>query len=185
MKHQLIPSRKRLPVTTLVCLLLFLAACQNSVDEPSLSCPDMKMSATIDGHKRSMSLTTGIIFRAKTDSGDIKYLSMETISDTFKVILNLTDGMYSENDALNDSLRLDTFPFSLTSPPTDKKGLVVAAFSNNGGGYNYLNTDTSNIIIRRINTKTKKVTGSFFFMANNRTITGGGYFENACFVSLQ
>lgn len=169
----------------MVSFFLFLAACQNSVDEPSLSCPDMKMTATIAGRSSVMNLTSGLLFRAKTDSGDVKYLSMETISDTFKVVLNLTDGMYNENDAKNDSLRLDTFPFSLTDPKMTKKGLVVAAYSNNSGGYNYLTTDTSNIIIRKINTKAQTVSGSFFFMANNRTVTGEGSFENACYLSLQ
>jgi hypothetical protein len=183
MKHQLIPSGNKLPLTAMAGFFLFLAACQNDVDGPSLSCPQMKMTATIAGRSSLMSLTNGVLFRTETDSGGIKMLNLETVSDTFKVVLNLTDGGYDSNALKNDSIHLDTFPFSRLGP--QKKGKVVAAFLGNGGNYNFLVTDTSHIIIRKINTKTQTISGSFFFMAENRTITGGGSFENACYVSLQ
>jgi hypothetical protein len=183
MKHHFIPNRKTLPLTAVASFFLFFAACQNDVDGPSLSCPAMKMTATIAGHQSAMTLTNSIIFRSATDSGGLKMLNMETVSDSFKVVFNLTDGMYDENALKNDSIHLDTFRFSRLGP--QKKGLVAAGFLNNGGTFNLLTTDTSHIIISKINTRTQTISGSFFFMADNRTITGGGSFENACYVSLQ
>ncbi|HEY9259894.1 hypothetical protein [Chitinophaga sp.] len=182
MKHQLIPSRKTLPLATMVCFFLFFTACQNDGDGPSLSCPEMKMSAIIGGRERAMTLTNSIIFRSKTDSGGHKLLNMESISDTFKVVFNLTDGMYNENALKNDSIHLDTFRFSRLGP---QNGLVAVGFMNNSGSFDLLTTDTSNIIIRKINTQTQTISGSFFFIADNQTVTGGGSFENACYVSLQ
>ena len=183
MKHQLIPSRKTLPFVTMVSFFLFLMACQNSEDGPSLSCPNMKMTTTIAGQMRFMSLTNSIVFRKNTDSGGIKLLNMEATSDTFKVVFNLTDGMYGENALKNDSIHLDTFCFSRLGP--QKKGLVAAAYLNSSGAFDFLTTDTSHIIISKINTRTQTISGSYFFMADNRTVTGGGSFENACYVSLQ
>jgi len=183
MKHQLIPSRKTLSLTAMVCFFLFSVACQNSDDGPSLSCPNMKMTATIAGQIRFMTLTNSIIFRKNTDTGGIKLLNIEAASDSFKVVFNLTDGMYNENALKNDSIHLDTFRFSRFGP--QKKGLVAAAFLNGSGAFDFLVTDTSHIIISKINTRTQTISGSYFFMADNRTITGGGSFENACYVSLQ
>ncbi|MGO4294654.1 hypothetical protein [Chitinophaga sp. RAB17] len=183
MKHQLIPRRKTLLLAAMATFFLLFPACQNDTDGPSFSCPEMKMTATIAGRSSAMTLTNSIIFRSITDSGSHKLLNMETISDTFKIVFNLTDGMFDENAIKNDSLHLDTFRFSRLGP--QKKGLVAAAFLNNNGNFDFLTTDTSNIIIRKINTRAQTISGSFFFMANDRTITGGGSFENACYVSLQ
>jgi hypothetical protein len=109
---------------------------------------------------------------------------MEAVSDTFKVVFNLTDGLFDEMALKNDSLHLDTYSFPSGNFP--EKGLVVAAVMAPGAGdYQFLTTDTSSITIRKINTKTKVLSGRFFFMANNRTVTGEGTFKNACYVSLQ
>ena len=183
MKHAIIPTKIALLLLA-AYLLPFLTACQNTVDEPSLSCPEMNMTAAIQGRERTMNLSSSIIFRQQTDSGGLKFLSMETVSDTFKVVFNLTDGLFDEIALKNDSLHLDTYSFSAGDSP--KKGLVVAAIMEPGtGDYQFLTTDTSSITIRKINTKTKVLSGRFFFMANSRTITGEGTFKNACYVSLQ
>lgn len=131
-----------------------------------------------------MNLSSSLIFRQQTDSGGLKFLSMETVSDTFKVVLNLTDGLFDEIALKNDSLFLGTYSFPATSSP--RKGVVVAAIMQQGSGdYNFLTTDTSSITIYKINTRTRVLSGKFFFMANNRTVTGEGSFKNTCYVSLQ
>lgn len=183
MKHQLIPFGKALPFVAVVSFFLSLAACQNDIDGPSLSCPEMKMTVNIGDRSSAMSLSSSIIFRTQTDSGGQKFLNMETVSDTFKVILNLTDGGYNDIALKDDSLRLDTFFFSRTG--VEKNGLVAAAIMNNSGNYDFQTTDTSWIIIRKMNTRTQTISGSFFFMTDNQNISGAGSFENACYVSLQ
>jgi len=183
MKHQLIPFGK--PLTCIaISLLLTLSACQNGVDTPSLSCPEMKMTAAIDGRSRPMSLSNSILFRkAEDDEGGEKFFSMEAISDTFKIVLNLTDRAPDATSLKNDSLRLDTFFYSRTGPI--KGGLVAASIIDHTGNYNTAVTDTSYIIIKKVNTRNQTISGSFFFMADNLGISGEGAFENACYVSLQ
>lgn len=184
MKYLIIPTKSALLLSAALYLCLFLTACQNTVDEPSLSCPEMNMTAAIQGQRSAMNLSSSIIFRQQTDSGGLKFLSMETISDTFKVVLNLTDGLFDEIAIKNDSLFLGTYNFPATTSP--RKGVVVAAImQQDGGDYNFLTTDTSSITIYKINTRTRVLSGKFFFMANNRTVTGEGSFKNACYVSLQ
>ena len=182
MKHQLIPFGKT-QAWLVISFFLSFSACQNDVDSPSLSCPEMKMTSTIEGRSRQMSLSSSIIFRSSTDSGGQKFLNMETISDTFKIVLNLTDGGYDELALKNDSLRLDTFFYSRTG--SVKHGLVAAAIIDNTGNYNPAITDTSYIVIKKVNTRGQTISGRFFFMADNRSISGEGAFENACYLSLQ
>lgn len=182
MKHQLTPTKSIGLLIAFASIFLFANACQNSIDDPSLSCPGLIMTTTIGPHVNVMHFSSGIIFRSTTDSGGLKLLNIETASDSVKIAFNLTDGMYDENAMKNDSLHRDTFYFP--HPGAPGKGLVVVSFANTNGNFDLITTDTSQIIISKINTKTQTISGSFFFMANSRTVTGRGSFENACYVSL-
>ncbi|RBL93618.1 hypothetical protein DF182_14015 [Chitinophaga flava] len=128
-----------------------------------------------------MNLSTSTIFRQQLDGGGTKMLSMEAVSDSFKLVLNLMDGPYPDATIGNDSLKLKTYVYSKTARL--QSGLVVAAISNMGV-YNYLNTDTSSITLDFINTKLKKVSGHFYFEADGHKVTGSGEFRNACYVTL-
>ncbi|MFY0253150.1 hypothetical protein ACDQ55_04265 [Chitinophaga sp. 30R24] len=185
MKHYYILSGKLLPrIIAVSCLFSILLSCQNTVDTPTMGCSDMDMTTTIQNKARTMNLTSSILFRQHSRNGGAKYLSIEAVSDTFKVILNLEDSRFEDDaDLSNDSIHLDTFLFSRTGP--QKGGLVVGAWKNSFGDYDYLTTDTSSITIKKINTKKKTISGSFYFLANDRKVLGEGSFENACYLSLQ
>ncbi|MBO9731940.1 MAG: hypothetical protein J7623_25080 [Chitinophaga sp.] len=182
MKHQFTPAKNTWLLTAFASIFLSLAACQNVIDDPPLSCPALKMTATIGTKVNIMHFSSGIIFRSRTDSGGLKLLNIETASDSVKIVFNLTDGMYDESAMKNDSLHRDTFYFPHRGAPG--KGLVVVSVANNNGNFDLLTTDTSQIIIDKVNTRAKTISGSFSFMANSGTVTGRGTFENACYVSL-
>lgn len=181
---QPIPYKLTLLLTAaLYALILGFAACQHPIDDPSFSCPGMDMTASVNGQIRKMMQTNSILFRQETDSGGIKYWSMESISDSFKIVLNVTDGMFDQNAIKNDTIHLDTFIFRQGSTNPIHKGLVMAGIHNANGIYDFFNTDSSAIIIRWINTKRQLISGSFFFTGNNKRITGSGTFNSACYVT--
>ncbi|NLR65086.1 hypothetical protein HGH92_12285 [Chitinophaga varians] len=173
--------RSKTVVPVLTAILLCMAACQHSIDTPILSCPEMTMTGTVQNTTRTLNLSTSTLFRQQLDSGGVKFLSMEAVSDSFKFVLNLMDGPYSDPAISNDSLKLKTYVYSKSRRL--QGGLVVAAM-NNVGDYTYLNTDTSAITLTFINTKLKKVSGTYYFEAEGRKITGSGTFQNACYVTL-
>lgn len=181
---QPITYRQTLLLTAVLYAFIFgFAACQHPIDNPSFSCPDMDMTASINGQTRKMMQTNSILFRQETDSGGLKYWSMESISDSFKIVLNVTDGMFSQDAIKNDTIRLDTFTFRRGSTNPIHKGLVMAGIYNANGSYDFLNTDSSAIIIRWINTKRQLISGSFFFTGDNQRITGSGTFNSACYIT--
>ncbi|MBC9933597.1 hypothetical protein [Chitinophaga qingshengii] len=128
-----------------------------------------------------MNLSTSTLFRQQMDTGAVKFLSIEAVSDSFKIVLNLMDGPYPDAAIKNDSLKLKTYVYSKSRHL--QGGLVVGAIKTLVD-YDYLQTDTSSITLTFINTKLKKVSGSYYFEANGRTISGSGIFRNACYVTL-
>lgn len=162
-------------------LCSILSGCQNLIDTPQLSCPSMKMSVNLREITKKMQLNSNVIFKTQTDSGGIKYLSTEALCDSFKILFNLKDGMFSEQSMLNDSFHLHTYPF--LKGKIDG-GLVVIAMATDQG-YNFLETDTSSITLTRMNLKTQTISGYFYFEAGDGKVTGNGIFESACYVSLE
>jgi hypothetical protein len=183
MKHYLVPTNNALPLMALLCFLLILAACQHDVDPPSLSCPEMQMVTTIGTSSNPMTFSRSLLFRERTDTGGLKFLSVETVSDSCRVVFNLTDGMYDEAGLKNDSLHLKTYTYTRQGMQTG--GLVAVAVKNNNGEFTYLTTDSSSVTVRKMNLRTQTISGSFYFTDNEKKIKGAGTFENACYVSLQ
>ncbi|SKA17598.1 hypothetical protein SAMN04488128_1021349 [Chitinophaga eiseniae] len=181
MKNQHSVHRKKTVVLVSTVVMLCMAACQRNIDTPILSCPEMTMTGTVQNTTRSMNLSTSTLFRQQLDSGGVKFLSIEAVNDSFKLVLNLMDGPYGDPAIGNDSLKLKTYVYSKARRL--QGGLVVAAI-NNSADFDYLRTDTSSITITFINTKLKKVSGTFYFEADNHKVTGSGTFQNACYVTL-
>lgn len=168
--------------------MLFLAgaigftACQNVIDEPTLSCPEMVFTYTTEGKTTPLNLSSSLLFRAETDSGGQKYVSIEAISDSMKVILNLFDGMYVDSLLANDSIKLKTYTFSRKTK--EQGGLVMVGTRLPGYDYHFPDTDSSSITITRINTKRKTITGYYYYTAGGNTVKGQGTFQNTCYTSL-
>ncbi|WP_142684660.1 hypothetical protein [Chitinophaga polysaccharea] len=181
MKHYLVPAVNTLPLMALLCILL--TSCQHGEDLPSLSCPEMQMVTTIGNTTSTMSFSRSLLFRERTDTGGLKFLSVETVSDSCKVVFNLTDGMYDEPGLRNDSLHLKTYTY--TRQGAQSGGLVAVAVKNNNGEFTFLTTDSSSVTIRKMNLRSQTISGSFYFVDNEKKIDGSGTFENACYVSLQ
>lgn len=179
MKKTFTPYWKTLTMAAFI--LSSLLSCQQSADTPSLSCPGMTMIVKTAYSSHVMQLKSNVIFRQHTDSGGIKFMSAEAVSDSLKIILNLRDGMFDEAKMNDDSLHLITYSFK---KGMKKDGLVVAALKMNGGYNNYLDTDTSSITLTKMNLKTQTVSGRFYLKTANGEITGNGTFENACYTSL-
>ncbi|MEC5147654.1 hypothetical protein [Chitinophaga sp. 212800010-3] len=182
MKHLFASSRCLRLLLAMGCLL---AACKsNSVDTPAISCPNMKMAVTVGTRSDSLNFTRGLLIRQRTDSGILKLLSVETISDSFKVILNISDGIYDETSMKDDSLHLKTYTYSRLGRP--QGGLVVVGMRKiPGTPFDFLTTDSSSITLERVNVTTKTITGTFYFTDKSRAISGSGRFETACFLSLE
>lgn len=183
MKHYPLQTNHALPVMALLYTLFLFPACQQDVDSPSITCPGMQMTATIENRTIEMNYSKSLLFRQQTDTGGLKFLSVETVSDSIKIVLNLTDGMYEDGALLNDSLHLKTYTFSRRSYQSG--GLVAVAIRDGSGQFNFLTTDTSSVTIRRVNTKSQTISGSFYFADNDNKINGTGIFNNACYLSLQ
>lgn len=183
MKHYLLQTNHVLPVMALLYIVFFFPACQQDVDSPSISCPNMLMTTNIENRTITMSYSKSLLFRQQTDTGGLKFLSVETVSDSVKIVLNLTDGIYEDGSLLNDSLHLKTYTFSRRSYQSG--GLVAVAIRDGSGQFNFLTTDTSSVTIRRVNTRSQTISGSFYFADNDKKISGTGTFDNACYLSLQ
>lgn len=182
MKNQHSEHRRKTVVPVFTALMLLcMTACQHDIETPVLSCPEMKMAGTVQNTSRPMSLSTSTLFRQQMDTGAVKFLSIEAVSDSFKIVLNLMDGPYPDATINNDSLKLKTYVYSKSRRL--QGGLVVAA-TRSVVDYNYLQTDTSSITLTFINTKLKKVSGTYYFEAAGHTISGSGTFQNACYVTL-
>ncbi|NSL89575.1 hypothetical protein [Chitinophaga solisilvae] len=181
MKHQL-NFKSPLAVAAVIALSVCTNACQSDFNTPIISCPNMSMSATLENTTRSMQLSTNTIFRQQIDSGGAKYLSLEAVSDSIRIVINVVDGVYPDHKLADDSLRLKTYIFSRAAKL--QGGLVAGAVKTGQEDYRYLTTDTSSVTITRVNTKLKTVTGTFYFEASNRTVKGSGVFVSACYVSL-
>ncbi|RAK41949.1 UNVERIFIED_ORG: hypothetical protein DFS12_1011310 [Chitinophaga ginsengisegetis] len=167
----------------LLCFLVMLSACQHEVDPPSLSCPEMQMVTTIGTSNNTMTFSRSLLFRERTDTGGLKFLSVETVSDSCRVVFNLTDGMYDEAGLKNDSLHLKTYTYTRQGIQTG--GLVAVAIKNSNGEFTYLTTDSSSVTVRKMNLRAQTISGTFYFTDNEKKISGTGTFENACYVSLQ
>ncbi|RFS23284.1 hypothetical protein DVR12_09700 [Chitinophaga silvatica] len=165
----------------ILILLIPLMSCQNLIDTPSLSCPSMKMMVNIGETTRVMNFVSNVIFNQHTDSGGIKFMSTEATCDSFKVLLNLRDTLYTDLELTNDSLHLRTYEFM---KGVKNDGLVIIAIAT-PQGYKFLETDTSSITIRRINTKNQTVTGFFYLETGNKAKVATGTFENTCYVRLE
>jgi hypothetical protein len=161
-------------------IIIAFASCQQSDDNPPLSCPNMKMIVNTQNSSSLLQLRSNVIFRQHTDSGGFKYMSTEAVSDSLKVIFNLRDGMFEDPKMVDDSLHLKTYTYV---KGIENNGLVVVALKNNGG-YDYLQTDSSSITLTRMNLKKQTVSGEFYFKAQNGAVTGNGTFENACYTPL-
>ncbi|HWV68421.1 hypothetical protein [Chitinophaga sp.] len=181
MKHYLAPAINTLPLMALLCILL--TACQHDEDLPSLTCPEMQMVTIIGNSTSVMNFSRSLLFRERTDTGGLKFLSVETVSDSCKVVFNLTDGMYDETGLRDDSLHLKTYTYTRQGAQTG--GLVAVAVKNTNGEFSFLTTDSSSVTIRKMNFRTRTISGSFYFVDNEKKINGAGTFENACYVSLQ
>lgn len=181
MKHSLVPAIKTLPLMAFLGILL--TACQHGEDLPSLSCPEMQMVTNIGNTTSTMSFSRSLLFRERTDTGGLKFLSVETVSDSCRVVFNLTDGMYDETGLRNDSLHLKTYTY--TRQGAQSGGLVAVAVKNSNGEFTFLTTDSSSVTIRKMNLRSQTISGSFYFVDNEKKIDGAGTFENACYVSLQ
>ncbi|HEY8956529.1 hypothetical protein [Chitinophaga sp.] len=181
MKHFHVPAINRLPLVALLCILM--GACQHGDDLPSLSCPEMQMVTNIGNTTNIMSFSRSLLFRERTDTGGLKFLSVETVSDSCRVVFNLTDGMYDEAGLRNDSLHLKTYTY--TRHGAQSGGLVAVAVKNSNGEFTFLTTDSSSVTIRKMNLRSQTISGSFYFVDNEKKINGAGTFENACYVSLQ
>ncbi|CAL1520969.1 hypothetical protein [Chitinophaga sp. MM2321] len=181
MKNRSTAPKKTRLLPALAFIVLLCYACQGNIDTPELSCPEMSMTATLGNNTHALNLIANTIFRQKTDTGGHKYLSLEAVSDSLKVIINVTDGIYTGAQLADDTFHLKDYYYSKAA--NLQGGLVVAA-EKNSLDYTYFTTDTSCVIITKINTANKTVSGRFYFAANSRTITGSGIFEHACYVSL-
>ncbi|SHM33995.1 hypothetical protein SAMN05444266_107449 [Chitinophaga jiangningensis] len=159
-----------------------LSACQNIIDEPTLSCPEMVFNFNTEGKTTPLNLSSSLLFRAETDSGGQKYVSIEGISDSMKVIINLFDGMYVDSLLSNDSIRLKTYTYSRKAKV--EGGLIIIGTRVPGFDYHFLETDTSSITITRINTRKKTITGYYYYANTGNTVTGQGVFQNTCYSSL-
>ncbi|WP_143308413.1 hypothetical protein [Chitinophaga vietnamensis] len=157
-----------------------LVSCQTSVDTPIINCPGMSIMGRIGDTSSRLNLSGATLFRQENDSAFSKYLSIEALSDSMKVIINIIDGPYTDGKIADDSIHTQTYYFSRSRKI--QGGLVVAGVRSLGD-YNYLTTDSSQVTITRINTKHQTVSGNYTFYANGN-ITGSGVFDNVCYVSL-
>ncbi|MBV8254548.1 MAG: hypothetical protein JO154_18245 [Chitinophaga sp.] len=142
----------------------------------------MVFNVSSGGTIRNLNLSSSVLFRQETDSGGRKYLSMEAINDSMKIIININDGIYPDEELMNDSIQFKTYQYSRNTG--QQGGLVVAGVRTpTAYGYDYLQTDTSSVTITRINPKKKTVTGYYYFKAANN-VKGEGVFQNTCYLSL-
>ncbi|NIG52284.1 hypothetical protein F3J22_02215 [Chitinophaga sp. Cy-1792] len=168
----------------LVVLLISGVACQNTIDGPSMNCPGMSFQLNLNNLPYALNLSSSTFFRQKTDSGGRKYLSIEAVNDSVKIIINVNDGMYSDSLIQNDSITYKTYSYSKSSKV--QGGLVIVGIQVPGDyGYKYLDTDTSSVTITKINPQTKKVYGYYYVSSSGHTVLGSGSFESTCYLSLR
>ncbi len=132
---------------------------------------------------KNLNLSSSVLFRQETDSGGRKYLSIEALNDSMKIIININDGLYVDSLLMNDTIQSKTYFYSRKTGL--QGGLVVAGIRvPTAYGYDYLQTDSSSVTIMRINPKKRTVTGYYYFSAANNTFQGEGVFQNTCYLSL-
>ncbi len=163
-----------------MCCIAF-SACQNDYEMPPFNCESVSEHFIFNEKTIPLKLVYSNLFRLETDSGNYKYLGMESISDSFKIVLNIHHGPYTSEQLASDSIPLGDYSYS-TNRPTNTGSIAVGIKSQNG--YQFLNIDTASIILSRINIKRQVVSGTFYFRTKD-AITSTGTFNDACYLSLK
>ncbi|WP_326461802.1 hypothetical protein [Chitinophaga sp.] len=159
------------------------AACEDNYNTPSFSCNNYYMDLVLHDSTYALKVSNNTLFRIPSDSGGSKYITMETLTDSFKVIFNLRDGLYQGDDLLTDSLPLKTYTYP-AHRDSIVSGLVVVAVKT-GNEFRFADTDTSSVTITRWSTSKQTMSGSYYFESNNHTFKGKGTFNKVCFTPLR
>jgi len=163
-----------------MCCISFFA-CQNDYQMPPFNCESVSANLAFNEKNIPLKLAYSNLFRLETDSGNYKYLGMESISDSFKVVLNIHHGPYSSEQIANDSLPLGDY--SYVAGRLSNTGSIAVGIKTQTG-FQFVNIDTASISISRINIKRQVVSGTFYFRTKDAAI-GTGMFNDACYLSLK
>ncbi|GAA0532223.1 hypothetical protein [Chitinophaga japonensis] len=174
-----------LPFLTVAVLWGVCCACESDYNAPSFSCSGYTFDLSLqDSTSSTLALSNNTYFRTPTDTGGYKYITLEAVVDSFKIIFNLKDGPYYDDATLwNDNFPVKTYRYRRYTDSA-ASGLVVAGIRA-GDSFQYLDTDTSSITLTEWNAAAQTMTGHYYFEADNRSYKGQGTFSNVCFISLK
>ena len=176
--------RKLLPFVKVALIWGVSCACESNDSTPSFSCSGYSMLLTLqDSSQHSLQVSNNTFFRTPSDTGGIKYVSLETNTDSIKIIFNLKDGLYPDSQLWNDSLPSKTYTYSRTAPSLIG-GLVVVGVKQ-GDNFQFADTDSSSITITNWDIRKQTMSGRYYFKSNQHDRSGTGTFTNVCFVSLK
>lgn len=170
-------------LVTASCLLMLAAnSCKRSGDTPPYNCTSAAMQLQVNGKNTNLRVINNTLFRSRTDTGKFKLMSLEALSDSVRLVLNIKDGPYEDASLGSDALLLKTYSFS---KGTSNNGGFMVFGVKSGSGYRFADTDTSAITINKISLEEHIISGTYYFEADNRTTVGRGTFTNVCFSSLK
>ncbi|ASZ10487.1 hypothetical protein CK934_05605 [Chitinophaga sp. MD30] len=162
--------------------MLAVTSCKRSGDSAPYNCTSAAMQLQIAGKTVTMRVVNNTLFRSRTDTGKFKLMSLEALSDSVRLVLNIKDGPYEESSLGSDAMQLKTYSFAKGTSNTG--GFMVLGVKS-GSGYRFADTDTSAITITKISPEDHIISGTYYFEADNRTTIGKGTFTNVCFSSLK
>jgi hypothetical protein len=164
----------------LCCISLM--ACQNNYEIPSFNCQSVTTNIIINEKNVPLQLVNSNLFRLETDTGYSKHLSMESISDSLKIVLNIHHGPYTPATIVNDSLPLDTYTYIANR--LSNNGSIAVGIKTNSG-FKFLTIDSASITLSKLNIKRQIVSGTYYFESGKDATKGTGTFNDACFISMQ
>lgn len=138
----------------------------------------------MDGRQQQLSLLNSYLARIHNNDGHFKLYTLEALSDSFKIVMNLTDGSYSIGEGLLvDSIVQKTYTYSRTHE-ADTSGLLVLGIKA-GDAYNFYATDTAAITVTGVDPVARTISGKYYFVTKDATVTGSGSFNRVCFLSFR
>lgn len=158
-------------------------ACENGQDAPSFTCGGAAIRLTMADKTSQLAVVNNTLFRAATDSGGYKLLTLESANDSFKIIFNLRAGPYRGNSLWDDRLPVQRYSYSRQA--TGPNSGLVAAGIKAGNSFQFADTDTSAVTLTRWDLTEQTMSGTYYFETVGRTVRGEGSFNNVCFVSLK
>ncbi|KAA2245142.1 hypothetical protein F0L74_04040 [Chitinophaga agrisoli] len=173
-----------LPFVKVALIWGVFCACKSDYNTPSFSCNGYTMQLSLqDSTHHSLQVSNNTFFRTPSDTGGIKYITLETAADSVKIIFNLKTGLYPDNTLWDDSMPVRTYTYSKQATGITS-GLVVAGIKA-GDNFQFADTDSSSITITEWNIRNQTMSGRYYFESNGHTLVGEGSFTGVCFVSLK